>query len=144
MTTYYAHFRHYAPTDDPHVRRAQTLRAPVVRVFIDADTDADASAAITARYAGRVEQDGTVPMLTPLPVRYVAVTPGGALMTAAQGRYTWATADECRAWLDAVTRNNSADTLRQCYGAVAGFRSEPVPCWPDHFDPTRCVFPPVA
>lgn len=57
------------------------------------------------------------------------------LMTAAQGRHTFATAEEAQAWLDAVTANNSADTIKQVWGDNPRFEVRPCPCYEGHFDP---------
>jgi hypothetical protein len=62
------------------------------------------------------------------------------LMCAAQGRNTYATAAEAQAWLDAVTTNNSPDTLRQIWGNNPRFRVRAVECWPGHHDPQRTIF----
>ena len=62
------------------------------------------------------------------------------LMTAAQGRNTYATAAEAQSWLDAVSKNNSADTLRQVWGDNPRFEVRACPCWPNHFDPQTVWF----
>jgi hypothetical protein len=71
--------------------------------------------------------------------RYVAtyVNKDGmrTLMGPAQGRNTYATAAEAQAWIDAATANNSADTVRQIWGANPRFEVRGCPCWPVHFDP---------
>jgi len=76
--------------------------------------------------------------------RYVAtyVNANGmrTLMHAAQGRYTFATADEAQKWIDAVATNNSIDTVRQMWGANPRFGVRPCPCWPVHHDPQSVWF----
>ncbi len=62
------------------------------------------------------------------------------LMRAAQGRDTFATAADAQAWIDAVTANNSADTIRQVWGANPHFAVRPCDCWPGHFDPKGVWF----
>jgi len=62
------------------------------------------------------------------------------LMSAAQGRHTYASAEEAQAWIDAVTTNNSADTLRQVWGDNPQFEVRPCPCYPGHFDPQTVWF----
>lgn len=62
------------------------------------------------------------------------------LMSAAQGRNTYATADEAQSWVDAVSKNNSASTIRQVWGDNPRFEVRPVPCWPNHFDPQTICF----
>lgn len=76
--------------------------------------------------------------------RYVAtyVNQQGArtLMCAAQGRNTYATAEEAQAWIDAVTKNNSDDTVRGLWGMDPRFEVRQCPCWPTHFDPKTVWF----
>jgi hypothetical protein len=62
------------------------------------------------------------------------------LMTPAQGRNTFETESQAQAWLDAVTGNNTADTVRQVWGEDPRFEVRPCPCYPDHFDPQTCWF----
>lgn len=62
------------------------------------------------------------------------------LMQSAQGRFTFATAAEAKGWIDAVTGNNSADTVRQIFGDNPRFEVRPCPCYPDHFDPQTVWF----
>jgi myo-inositol-hexaphosphate 3-phosphohydrolase len=62
------------------------------------------------------------------------------LMTAAQGRNTYATEAEAQAWVDAVAANNSADNIRQTFGDNPQFEVRPVPCYPNHFDPQTVWF----
>ena len=77
-------------------------------------------------------------------MRYVAtyVNARGqrTLMNAAQGRYTCATPEDAQARIDAVTKNNSADTIRQLWGDDPRFEVRPCPCWPNHFDPQTMWF----
>lgn len=76
-------------------------------------------------------------------VRFVATYMKGAdrtLMTAAQGRNTYATAAEAQAWIDAVTTVNSADTIRQIWGDNPRFQVRACDCWPGHFDPKGVYF----
>lgn len=63
------------------------------------------------------------------------------LMTPAQGRHTHATREEAQAWLDAVTGNNSQDTIRQVWGDNPRFEVRPVPCYPGHHDPMSVWLP---
>lgn len=76
--------------------------------------------------------------------RYVAtyVNKDGerTLMQPAQGRNTYATHDEAQAWIDAVTANNSADTVRSLWGDNPQFAVRPCPCYPGHFDPQTVWF----
>lgn len=78
--------------------------------------------------------------------RYVAtyINRGGerTLMTASQGRYTYSTAAEAQAWIDAVTANNSADTVRSMWGDNPRFEVRECPCYPNHFDPQTVWFDP--
>lgn len=62
------------------------------------------------------------------------------LMTAAQGRHTYARAAEAQAWLDAVTANNSAKTIREVWGDNPRFEVRACPCYPNHFDPQTVWF----
>lgn len=62
------------------------------------------------------------------------------LMTPAQGRHTHPTRAEAQAWIDAVTKNNSQDTIRQIWGDNPRFEVRACPCWPEHFDPKRVWF----
>lgn len=76
--------------------------------------------------------------------RYVAtyVNPDGmrTLMTAAQGRNTYATAEEAQSWINAVTQNNAAaDTIKQLWGDDPCFEVRPCECWPNH-DPKGIYF----
>lgn len=77
-------------------------------------------------------------------VRYVATYVKGdgmrTLMTAAQGRYTYATAEQAQAWVDAVTGNNSADAVRQVWGENPKFEVRACDCYPGHFDPQNVWF----
>ena len=76
-------------------------------------------------------------------IRYVATYVHNhgmrTLMTSAQGRYTYATADEAQAWIDAVRKNNDQDTLIALWGADT-FEVRPCECWPGHFDPKGVWF----
>lgn len=62
------------------------------------------------------------------------------LMTAAQGRNTYATHQEAQDWLVAVLLNNSGDTLASVYGPNPQFAVCACPCYPGHFDPQRIYF----
>lgn len=62
------------------------------------------------------------------------------LMGPAQGRNTFATAADAQAWVDAVSKNNSADTLRQVWGDDPRFEVRECPCYPNHFDPQTVYF----
>lgn len=61
------------------------------------------------------------------------------LMTAAQGRNTYATEAEAQAWVDAVIGNNP-NTIRQVWGDNPRFEVRPCPCYPNHFDPQTVWF----
>lgn len=78
--------------------------------------------------------------------RYVAtfVRPDGmrTLMGASQGRNTFATEQEAKAWIDAVLANNSATTIRQVWGPNPRFEVRACECWPVHFDPVNVWFAP--
>lgn len=78
--------------------------------------------------------------------RYVAtyVNKDGmrTLMCGAQGRYTYATAEEAQAWLDAVTGNESAFRIAQIWGDNPRFEVRPCECWTGHFDPVGVWFDP--
>lgn len=63
-----------------------------------------------------------------------------ALATAAQGRNTYATPDEARAWIDAVRKNNNAETIRSIFGPVDTFEVCACRCYPGHFDPCGVYF----
>jgi hypothetical protein len=77
-------------------------------------------------------------------IRYVAtyVNKDGVrtLMSAAQGRNTFATSAEAEDWINAVTTNNSADTLHQIWGNNPQFEARPCPCYPVHHDPQTIWF----
>jgi hypothetical protein len=62
------------------------------------------------------------------------------LMGAAQGRFTYASAEAAQRWIDAVTAINSADTIRQVWGDNPQFEVRPCPCYPGHFDPQTVWF----
>jgi hypothetical protein len=62
------------------------------------------------------------------------------LMGAAQGRNTFASLVEAQAWIDAVTKNNSVDSIRQIWGENPRFEVRECPCWPNHFDPKTIWF----
>lgn len=62
------------------------------------------------------------------------------LMRAAQGRNTFATAQEAREWINAVTDNNTSDRLREIWGENPQFAVRECPCWPVHFDPKTVWF----
>lgn len=62
------------------------------------------------------------------------------LMTPAQGRNTYATAEEAQAWVDAVTKNNGSDTIKQVWGDNPRFEVRACPCYPGHFDPQTVWF----
>jgi hypothetical protein len=62
------------------------------------------------------------------------------LMGAAQGRLTFATEADAQAWVDAVTKNNSADTIKSVWGDNPRFAVRPCPCYPGHFDPQTVWF----
>jgi len=62
------------------------------------------------------------------------------LMTAAQGRNTYASAEAAQAWIDAVTANNGVDTIKRVWGDHPQFDVRPCPCYPGHFDPQTVWF----
>lgn len=62
------------------------------------------------------------------------------LMRNAQGRDTFATAQEAQDWIAAVTANNNADTIKQTWGDNPRFEVRSCPCWPVHFDPKSVWF----
>lgn len=64
------------------------------------------------------------------------------LMQAVQGRFTYETEAEAAEWIAAVTKNNSADTIRQIWGDDPRFEVRPCPCYPGHFDPQTVWFDP--
>jgi hypothetical protein len=72
-------------------------------------------------------------------IRYVAtyVNKDGerTLMSAAQGRFTFATEAEAQEYLDAVMSNNPAKTIADPKPEV-----RPCPCYPNHFDPQTIWF----
>lgn len=84
--------------------------------------------------------------LVELPIRYVPTykhTDGTRrMMTAVQGRHTYATDTEANSWIEAVlnTETNSPETLRSLWGDDPQCEVRPVPCWPGYFDPIRSIF----
>lgn len=64
------------------------------------------------------------------------------LAMAAQGRNTYASAEEAQTWLDAMRNSphNSAQTLQSVYGDVTKMEVRPCECWPVHFDPKGVYF----
>lgn len=62
------------------------------------------------------------------------------LMRNAQGRDTFETPEQAQAWIDAVTRNNSADRLREVWGDDPRFEVRACPCYPGHHDPQTVWF----
>ena len=62
------------------------------------------------------------------------------LMTPAQGRNTFATAEDAQRWIAAVTNENSMDTIKQVWGDNPRFEVRPCPCYPVHFDPQNVWF----
>ena len=77
--------------------------------------------------------------------RYVAtvVNKDGTrtLMSPAQGRFTYATAEEAQEWLDAIMSNNAPDRIASIWGAH-DLKPEVLPCecWAGHFDPVSIYF----
>lgn len=71
---------------------------------------------------------------------YVNANGDRTLMGPAQGRNTFETQEAAQSWVDAVTANNSADTIRQVFGDDPQFEVRPCPCWPGHFDPKTVWF----
>ena len=65
-----------------------------------------------------------------------------ALMSAMQGRNTFATPEDAQRWIDAVytNGNNSADVLRSVWGENPQCEVRPVECYPVHHDPITCYF----
>lgn len=83
--------------------------------------------------------------------RYVVTMPwpaGGkgwrTLAHPGQGRHTFETAAEARAWIEAARANTAADTLRSAYGAggADALAVCPCACWTGHHDPVGVYFPP--
>ena len=62
------------------------------------------------------------------------------LIGPAQGRCTYATEAEATAHMQAVTSNNSADTIKQVWGDKPAFEVRPCECWAGHFDPVGVWF----
>jgi len=60
------------------------------------------------------------------------------IATAAQGRNTFETREECEEFKDAILSNNSKETLREIYGFP--LESRETPCYPGHFDPMQIWF----
>lgn len=77
-------------------------------------------------------------------IRYVAtyVNREGmrTLMSAAQGRNTFATKAGAQAWIDAVSGVNSSETIRQIWGDDPRCEVRACPCYPGHFDPETIWF----
>lgn len=61
------------------------------------------------------------------------------LMTPAQGRHMFATADDAQHWINAVWSNTSRDTLLQVFGNDNTFEVRPCQCY-DHGDPVGIYF----
>jgi len=55
-----------------------------------------------------------------------------------QGRFTYASAAEAQAWIDAAMEAQSIETMRALYGLPLEVRA--CPCWPGHFDPKQIYF----
>jgi hypothetical protein len=53
-----------------------------------------------------------------------------------QGRFTYETAEQAQAQLDAIMAGNNKEKLESLFGLPLEVR--PVPCWPGHFDPMVC------
>lgn len=62
------------------------------------------------------------------------------LMTAAQGRHMWDTAEEAQAWIDAVIANRDAVTLQSLFGDPSTFQVRAVACYLGHLDPMGVFF----
>jgi hypothetical protein len=90
------------------------------------------------------EMKGTTMTTEDSVTRYVPTYVGKdgmrTLMCAAQGRNTYATEAEAQAWIDAVTKANSADLLRSIWGDNPQFAVRPCACWPGHHDPKGVYF----
>lgn len=75
--------------------------------------------------------------------RYVATHIGrvNGMRTLAQpmqGRFTYATAEQAQAWIDAVMAGNNGDKLEQVFGLPLEVRA--CECWAGHHDPVGCWF----
>lgn len=63
------------------------------------------------------------------------------LMRAAQGRETFATAEEAQEWLTEVLINTPPAKIKEIYGENAyPLEVRPVECWPGHHDPKTVWF----
>ena len=75
-------------------------------------------------------------------LRYVIthINKGGmrTLISPAQGRYTYLTAEEAQTQINAIMENNSRDTILSLFGLPLEVRF--VECWAGHFDPKACWF----
>ena len=60
------------------------------------------------------------------------------LISAAQGRNTYATRAEAEAHMLAILKNNSVETLKSVYGLPLEVRA--CQCYPGHFDPVGIYF----
>ena len=60
------------------------------------------------------------------------------IMGPRQGRYTYATREECQAHLDAILENGSWKSAG-IFGANPEFETREVQCWPKHFDPKEYI-----
>lgn len=82
--------------------------------------------------------------MTATVIRYVPTHVGKdglrTLMTAAQGRHTYATPDEAQAWIDAVWGANTERELATLFGPRDTWQVRPVECWPGHHDPKGIYF----
>lgn len=69
-----------------------------------------------------------------------------SLTFAAQGRYTYATADEAYAALRDIVQNNPESRIREVWGsqAIGTFGIRCVECWPGHNDPVATVYEALA
>lgn len=63
----------------------------------------------------------------------VAHNNGTEFAHARQGRYTYDTAEQAQAWIDAAMQNNSASTLNSVFKLPLSVAQ--CKCWPGHFDP---------
>lgn len=106
------------------------------RLMPDANTSID-------RYnetVRRRDQMNDRPSVTRYVATYVNKHGKRTLVSAAQGRFTYATPEEAQAYIDAVTTNNGSQTIKEVWGENPRFEVRPCPCWPGHFDPQTIWF----
>lgn len=109
--------------------------------FVDGDTPEAARLALYDTYE-HIQGLSLLPLVERFVPTHINKDGVREMATAAQGRNTYATADEAQGWIDAVLNpdTNSADVLRSVFGDVSTFAVRPVWCWPGHFDPIGIYF----